>query len=285
MSIIFNGVYKPTDVVRGSQGSGGFGAYTEGCTWINDRVIALPATRRPGKTMAKMIIMPGDNCWTSHDRTVIQQLNIHTINPGESWEIWGGFSHMLDPLWQPNGYGWTHLGGMTLNSVNFGGEAYPASLDTGLALLFYNGSNRELSLRLMKSKTPIISDYIVGIWHDLMYHVKFTVTNTGFIEIYHREEGKSNYSIIYSKYNFQTLYNYVGDGKPNDPMYTRMLLYRDGRSTNTQIIYNMEPKIGTTRADVEYIINETICPPLTCNLAMSSTNILNIISNISAVKG
>lgn len=269
----FNGSFKSGDVLTGIRGSGSFGAWPESCVWEYDRLVSMPATRRPGETMARFIIKPGDNCWTINDRNVIQKTNIHTINANETWETWAGFSHMLDPTFVISGATWTHSGGLTLNSMNFAEASTSPIADqvmnTGLALVFVNYNNLNLSVRHMQVMTRIIDNYKVGIWHDWMYHVKFSRTNNGFLELYHREEGQSNYTMIYSKYNYQTLFDYITNfGKSNDPMYTRLILYRELTSTNTQIVYNMAAKIGTTRADVEY--PSPGCPTPQCKITITS---------------
>lgn len=163
-------------------------------------------------------------------------------------DVWYGFSMMYDLSWAPAGGPTNHLG----FSAGLG-EVYlntpPLYPNTGLNYQAF-GSTTAYYLKLNKvfytadtyTQTP-------GYWYDYLWHVKWTEGKDGFLDVYIRPPGASEYSLWKSKTNIQTV--------PTNPFDTyfygiRVGIYRKADATTAQTLYVMNPKIGRARAAVEF---------------------------------
>jgi len=261
-SLIFDGSFQPTWTQTGGT-SGPFGPYTTwNCLPQPDSLVIVPASSLPGNRpghAGKFTVKAGAayDCG-GNQHTMIAK----TISglPGVINEAWYGWSTMLDPSWQPQGPGgWEHWGHF-MERTSFTVPNTGLFLDISL-------SNQDVYVLNMNRwpETLILpsAEHTKNVWHDWMFHVKWALDNTGFIEVYHKNMSQLTYTMIYSLKNIATLY-------PNqDPGYfmNRWGIYRSSLSKSTQILYILNPKIGTARADVEYG-GHAECPVLTCNITL-----------------
>jgi hypothetical protein len=246
-SLLFDGTIQASDHRNGSIGSSmaGYGAYNYWyCIPQTDSITTVPAPGGRSGYAIRVKAIPGKAGDCGSD----QHLQITAITHGMPTlhkDVWIGWSTMLDPSWRPQGAGaWEHFG-IQLPLLNFklsnsGLYTDIGTSDTSISVLnnirFSSGSN------VLSSK-----EHTKGVWHDWMFHVKWTFNNTGFIELYHKTEAEK-YNKIYSIYNVPTL-------NPLNPMNdftVRAGLYRSSLSKSTQIFYSQGIKIGTTKEDVEF---------------------------------
>ena len=91
-------------------------------------------------------------------------------------------------------------------------------------------------------------------WHDWIVHVKWSQTNTGMVEVYHKLQNEQKFIKVYTKLNYQTVNsNCPIWGAGENSIRTQIGLYRGkiaGNPVNT--IYNDGYRIGTTFDSVLY---------------------------------
>lgn len=257
-NLIFDGSFKLTDVPHAGYGSGGsqtgFGDVWDGwyCLPQSDSLIIIPAPRRQGYA-AKFTCHPGSayDCGGNQHN----QISYHARSiPNPNRDVWYGWSSMYDSTWQPNN-------GDTFTIVSFSSSSYYYQTgNTGLNFM-QEGTSDYLTLILSGDRFNILDIPPLSIkpdrniWYDWMFHVYYDRTPTGpscngFIQIYIRKEGESNYTLLWEKYNVQTEYPWATP--ETNYFMPRVGIYRGSSSTTIQIMYFYNPKIGTTRQSVEY---------------------------------
>ncbi|MCX9026660.1 MAG: heparin lyase I family protein [Candidatus Methanoperedens sp.] len=240
--LLFDGSFAPTD--RWVSKNGAFGNWKGySCVPQSDSIVVVPASSLPGGRTgyaAKFTIKPGsayDCNGNQHNQIISETPDI----PNVAKEAWYGWSQMLDANWQFD------KGSYAIGMA----EAYENPCDTCAGSGFRLGSSVTGKIEITNNckgsatescfwKMDKKWNFQPGVWEDWMYHIKWTTDNTGFIEVY------KNGQLAWSKYNHPTkttLYEHFTH---------RVGLYRSSKSSTTQVVYILNPKIGTTRADVEY---------------------------------
>ena len=231
MTLLFDGSFHPGDHKIGGE-NGSFGGWLNySCTPQPDSVTAVPAPGGRSGTAAKFVCRPG----SSYDCGGAQHNQIASYTPeipSKYSDVWYGFSMYLDPTWQAGS-----IFGIGL------GESYQSAegavANAGLKL-GSGGTNNAIEMYLNGKGYALPGNFTPGKWDDWMYHVLWRTGATGKIDIYR------NGQIVFSRTNIATKNTSYGD------FGHRVGLYRPKPNTKTQILYILDPKIGTTRADVEY---------------------------------
>lgn len=163
------------------------------------------------------------------------QISWTGIEPGKIGEVWVGYSMMLDPSWQPCD-GWESLG------FSGGSSVYKTMGNTGLKLMIDNGAaDRHLLIGTNLQVWPLGLSHDLGVWWDWVYHMKYATDTTGFLEVYLRKPGQTDYVRIFNKTGIATWYYYV-----NDVLSPRMGMYRQATRIGNQTLYVLNPRVATT---------------------------------------
>jgi len=85
---------------------------------------------------------------------------------------------------------------------------------------------------------------MAGQWYDWMWHINYATDNTGFVELWRKGPGDSNYVKIVSKYNYVTQFIQPGFTPTTQSYHIRVGQYGDLSATNPQTIYILNPKLA-----------------------------------------
>ena len=96
----------------------------------------------------------------------------------------------------------------------------------------FSGSGTAVS----QSET-IIDRITTGIWNDFVIHVRWTTSENGLIEIWHKLETDSNFIKVISWEGIPTL-QYKGDPSDPDVPYLLLANYRDASNSHTSVLYH-----------------------------------------------
>lgn len=249
-TLIFDGSFKSSDVW--TRVTGGFGVYKGyNCLPQPDSLKVVPAASLPGGRTGyagKFLIRPTSayNC-AGNQHDMLQTPGIGVPNPFR--DVWYGWSQMLDSTWIPGDS--VYSIGMALPSLsgdlpNRGFTIQMGGTDNYVTLLTNHQWFDEHSV------APYTFDvnHQINVWYDWMYHIKWERDNTGFAEVFLRRPGETDYTKIWSKYDYQTEYPFATAS--TNQIELRLGIYRSATTTLTAIFYVLNPKIGTTRAIVEY---------------------------------
>ncbi len=225
MTIIFDGSFT-----SGWKSSGGaISAFTFSCI-LKDRFSALPSYSGRNN-VGKFTIKPGDHCNSgTSERCQCAAYWPKSVVPSTQWY---GFSFMLDNTWTSNG-GWFQV-------WEFGWPSESIGIDV----------NNHLWLKQAYPNIGTTSSFALskGVWYDALVKIKLSYGTDGIYEVLIREPGDATYSQVHYS---------TGISAKSTELVHQLGPYRGG-STNTQILYIADYKVGTTRADVEY--TGTIPPP------------------------
>ena len=184
---------------------------------------------RQGRYAARFEIRPGDNNVAgsgSGERT--EALSCRTFGEGE--EQWWAWSTMFAPDFSASNSGWNiftqfHNSGTTGGRVEFylnGSQMY---------FVTHGGQLSSPAVRQWK-----IADRKNGKWYDFVFHVKWSESNAGFVEVW--LDGEKVVSLT----NTPTLY--IGQ-----EVYLKQGYYREAQS-NVAVLYHDGTRQGTSYADV-----------------------------------
>ncbi|MFZ2970780.1 MAG: heparin lyase I family protein, partial [Minisyncoccia bacterium] len=246
--LLFDGSFKPTDAPKGGYGNGGsfagFGDVWDGwyCLPQLDSLVIVPAPGgRPGYA-AKFTQRPGINydCGgNQHDQISWNANNI----PNPNKVVWWGWSQYFDTTYNVSSV-WSLIGWSPVSKFYTTPNTYTQ------IQAYSSDSQNKISYNVNTQEGLIFSNHEKGVWYDWAMKVDFERDATGYIEFWVKKPTDPDYVLVASKYNFQTDYPYL-TYETNWYM-PRFGMYRGSASTVTQIIYYLNPKIGTTRASVEY---------------------------------
>lgn len=251
MTLLFDGSFKITDHRTNSTcPSGAFGSVWEQSLLPQpDSGVPVYANTLPGGrtgVAVKFKIGPGP----AYDCATNQHNLVQTFKQGNliGTEIWYGWSQMLEASW--NIY-------TPMNRIGFGsGDGSSTYAAAGIKIAQSVAGILHLYVGRIDYRMEGVH-MIPGVWEDWMYHVKWKTDSTGFFEVY------KNGNLVYSGYNVATV-------PPGVTYYFHRLgLYRSSASsTDTKIAYMMNPKIGTTRADVSDGSPPPTCPSASLNMVI-----------------
>jgi len=257
MTIIFDGSFT-----SGWKSSGGrISNFSFSCILAADRFTSLPIYR--GRTkVGKFTIRPGDRC--NVGTSLNERCQVARMWDGtKHWDFdlgkdvpdwdgpsvvgttqWYGFSYMLDESYTSNG-DWFQV-------WEFGWASESVGLDNRNMRLWI----RQASLPVSEGSSP--SGVIIpGVWYDFLIRVKLSYGTDGIFEVLLRRPGETKYTQVHYT---------NGVTARSDQLVHQTGPYR-GKSTNTQIVYMSDYKVGTNRADVEY--NPDPCPTSQCDFTIT----------------
>lgn len=221
MSLIFDGSF-----ITGWQSRGGaISNFTFSCIVAEDRFSVMPIFSGR-EHVGKFTIKNGDVCNTSNGE---ERCQIAKMWPSSviGTTQWYGFSFMLDPTWTSNGqwfmlweYGWPS-------------EVLDINNNNQLFIKQYY-SNKATTL-----SAPIVKDQ----WYDVLIRIKLSYASDGIYEVFLRRPGEATYKQVHFSTGATAILN---------QLVHQLGPYRGRASTNTQIVYIADYKVGTTRTDVEY---------------------------------
>ncbi len=108
----------------------------------------------------------------------------------------------------------------------------------------YDGSGTAFSY-----SEPVLSSISPGLWHDFVFHVVWTSSDTGSVELWHLLEGETNFTKIADLHNIPTL-QYKTDPTNPDVPYFIWAHYRSSLNTHTSTIYKDGFRISTNADDL-----------------------------------
>lgn len=238
--LLFDGTFKQNDHFD----TGTFGAF--GASRIDHNIITvIPAnTLGRGGYMTKWH-MTADGDYTEYqnpiepDNPVQYQLLFTDGTPlyiSVGQEIWYGWSQYLDPAWKTSENSWEAVG-MSLDAWGVG----------GYGLQFRSGTTENYFI--MKGDAPPVAAFNMqtGVWYDIVYHIRWSYDSSGFVEVYLKDQYQANQSLVYSISNVRTRMQ-----NQHDNIDMTLGISRSARNTRDQIMYIMDPKIGTSMEDVVY---------------------------------
>ncbi|HFC29681.1 MAG TPA: hypothetical protein ENJ44_01425 [Oceanospirillales bacterium] len=91
---------------------------------------------------------------------------------------------------------------------------------------------------------PVLSSISAGLWHDFVFHVVWTSSNNGSVELWHLLEGENYYTKIADLHNIPTLQYKTNPNNPDVP-YFILAHYRSDLNTHTSILYHDGFRIAT----------------------------------------
>lgn len=219
MSVIFNGSFT-----SGWQSkTGAISNFAASCIISADRFQAL-FSYAGRYNVGKFIIKDGDGCDTTH---VDETTKVYSSWPASviGTTQWYGFSLMLDPSWVTSGqwfmfwkYGWST-------------EVIGIDVGNKLWIKHY----------IPNKTTSVLIPLIPGQWYNFLIKLKISYGTDGIYEISLRRPGESVYTVIHSS---------TGVTAESGALVHQLGESRGGLSTNTQIIYIADYKVGTEMLDV-----------------------------------
>lgn len=234
-TLLWHGDFKSTDYfVPHRQFNGdswGYGVDNAGANDANSIAPSLLPDRSGNG--GKFTIKPGDYCYSPSCNQALLGHRQYKINDGD--DRWYSVSNYLVPPFVTNQW-----------IVIFGIKPIPCCYGTGIVIDKSGGS---WMYKVCYNTLPtgggggtckFVGDVQEGVWADWMIHIKWSKTNTGFIEAY------QNDVLVHSHYDIQTIP--TGQGVDYEH---NIGLYR-GADTTTLVAYIMNEKVGTTRSSVEY---------------------------------
>lgn len=235
MTLLFDGTAKST-VVDFNQWNGGWH-----CTPRPDSLTIVPAPAGKNGLAYRFHLGPGPeyDCGSEqHD-----QIEWTGIKPIQTPEVWIGYSMMLAPDWQPSD-GWENIGFSGGSSIyklaGLGNTGMKIGIDNGAA-----DRHMVVGVNLQAWTMGVIHD--VGVWWDWLYHIKYAIDATGFLEIYLKKPGQADYVRVFQKTGIATWYMGFANQTPqNDILVPRLGAYRQATRIGNQTFYVVNPKVATT---------------------------------------
>ncbi len=237
MTLLFDGSFT----LGWQSRTGPISNFSFSCIVAADRFQAL--TSFSGRTkVGKFIIKPDDQCNVTNDDERCQCAKMWSSSVVGTTQ-WYGFSFMLDPTWTSNGqwfmlweYGWPS-------------EVLDINNNNQLFIKQYY-SNKATTL-----SAPIVKDQ----WYDVLARIKLSYASDGIYEVFLRRPGETTYKQVHYS---------TGATAISNQLVHQLGPYR-GASSNIQILYIADYKVGTERNDVEYE-NSNPCPTSICNFTITS---------------
>ncbi len=214
---------------------------------------------RQGMYAAKTIVHDGDEFLTTGGERCDLEID-SSQNEHEGDDLWYAFSVQFASPWQnpgPPPGDWLLIADWHASS-NYPNICQPMQLET-------NG-NGELILKMLTGNVegyncfngsgtahefsevvlPFVSP---GLWHDFIFHVVWTTSYSGSVELWHLLEGQQNYAKIADLHNIPTL-QYKTDPSNPDVPYFIWAHYRSALNTHTSTIYKDGFRIASNSADL-----------------------------------
>lgn len=237
--LLFDGTFQNDDHFD----TGTFGAFGASRVDSNITVMSAKSLGREGYTTKWHMTADGEYTVYQNpiepDNPVQYQLLFTDGTPlyiKTGQEIWYGWSIYLDSSWKPS-ESWEAVG-MSLDAWNVGGYGLQFSPGTTDTYFIMNGGTPSTPTFTMQT----------GKWYDIVYHIKWSYDSSGFVEVYMTEPPQTtNYSIIYALSNIQTRLQ-----NEHENIDMTFGISRSARNTKNQIVYFMDPKIGTRMEDVVF---------------------------------
>ena len=222
--------------------TGNFGQWSNACL-PDDSFSVVTDLVSKGRYAAKFVVGPKSTCWGAERSELVLK------SPQTPLEVEGSEYY----------YAWSTLFPMEWNSVNnwqvitqwhptYGIKpaiSFVVSYNT-LQLGVYTGiitESPEVSYQYYHEK-PILK-ITKGKWNDFIVHIKWSAGNRGLVEVWHRLEGDTAFTEIYTLSDIPTLQVRKGYGTPQIKE-KHIGLYRGSGSSVIQTIYHDNYRMGTT---------------------------------------
>jgi len=207
------------------------------CIVNSNGLIVVSDPRGIMGNVGKYTVNSGDAC-NSSNNDERSEISTRLPQPIEGEDNYYGFSVMLDSTWQNSG-SWSLF--WQIHTL--------ASVRASMELDNRNGNIVWMDNPLDNARPEYLllsgSQFPKGIWHYFVIRIKYSTTNAGVVQIWHKPEEATNYNLIFTR-NGQT---WASSAVMTDLQYG---YYRSKTSLITQTLYHGPMKVGTTFDDVKY---------------------------------
>ena len=219
---------------------------------------------RRGVYSAKMTVHDGDEFLdTGGERVQLERPDIYNEQEGD--EYWYQWSTFLPADWQnltgvANGDDWLLVADwhptqdpdfenvcQPLQIEIDGNNQFIARMLTGNVSGYdcYQGSGTAFS-----DSEIIVNNIELGKWNDFVIHVKWTVENDGFVEIWHKTGDENLFTKVFEKIGVPTR-QYVDVKSNSDIAYFILAHYRSEEQAHTSVLYQDAFKQATSLFDLD----------------------------------
>jgi len=218
---------------------------------------------RRGVYAAKMTVHDGDEFLeTGGERVQLERPDAYNENEGD--EYWYSWSTFFPSDWQnltnaPDDDWLLIADWHASNDGDFADICQPLQIEI-------NGNNQLIARMLTGNVTgyncfsgsgtanyydQIIVDGIeLGKWNDFVVHIKWTVENTGVVEIWHKTDEETTFSKVFSQAGVPTL-QYINNKTNTDTPYFILAHYRSAAQSHTSVLYQDAFKQVTNLFDLD----------------------------------
>jgi hypothetical protein len=227
---------------------------------------------RQGNYAVKFTAYPGDGCAVSYnDRIGVEQSNIASAST--SPDLYFGFSYKIDSAFNLASNEWVSI---VSTAPWWENQNYQTTGGVGFGLSFQFAATRYLYYNYIDGTPPKIlvnfpayadlSPLKLGVWHDFVYHIKYSHTTSGQKQIWHKLSTDANWALIYENLNIITDFT-VGEDPTQNAIYLQQTIYRGlgdiTPPTNIQSVYYDNTHVATTKQEIFDTFGTTlpISPP------------------------
>lgn len=216
-------------------------------------IVTSPSPVRKGRYAAKFVVRDGDQYHqTSGERVEVSTpVDMRDVRAGEGDEYFYAWSTYIPQdfpkvvNWFPCFINWHSVDGGTQAPISVGinTDENMIRLQTAAG----HGSADDKGLLDLVHFYPIITDLQRDTWVDYVLHVKWTIEDTGLIEVWYKYESDDTYTKAIDLHDLPTLQQspFWYGGKVM-PVYQKVGLYRSASEDTTQVIYHDSVVVGTT---------------------------------------
>ena len=207
---------------------------------LDEQLQIVTDTVRQGAYAAKTIVHDGDEFLDTGGERI--QFESPGPREHEGDDYWYAWSTLFPEEWQPPN-DWLLIADWH--------ATYP---DVCQPLQFELDNANALSVRILTGdvtgydcfdgpgtalqKTAVIIPHItLGEWNDFIIHVKWTTSENGSIEVWHKLESEAEFTKVLDWHDIPTL-QYQGDPAQPDTPYFILAHYRDESNTHTSVLYH-----------------------------------------------
>lgn len=219
---------------------------------LTEQLQIVTSPVRQGQYAAKTVVHDGDEFLNTGGERV--DFEIPPPYEQEGDDLWYAFSSLFPNDWQPPNdwlllVDWhsTYPDACQLLQLEIdNANAISAHILTGDVTGYdcFQGSGTALN-----DSTVIVEHITKETWHDFIIHVKWTTSNNGLIEIWHKLETDAGFAKVAEWSGIQTL-QYEGDPTDPAPPYLILAHYRDASNTHTSTIYHDGFRVAASAADL-----------------------------------
>ena len=232
-ALLFDGGFETGDALQWAEVSWNLDRPQE------EQMQIVTDTVRQGGYAAKMIVHDGDEFMETGGERV------QFARPGpdehEGDDYWYAWSTLFPGDWQPtNGWllilDWHATYDDVCQPLQFELDHANALIVQDLAgdVTGYDCFNGPGTAR--NESQVIIDEITLGKWNDFIVHVKWTTSNAGLVEVWHKLEGDAEFTKVLTWRDIPTL-QYKGDPANANVPYLMQAHYRDEGNTHTGVLF------------------------------------------------